>query len=114
MDKKYYGVLTKSEGDYILYSHEGEINITEELKSFWQKDQVINIKIYSDEKVHPLLNESDCYLEYRRDNTGEYKMHGNIINIDNILDRSLGHRLDIIIRWRNGENANDTKIIHKS
>lgn len=116
MQKNYFGVITKRHDGYILFTHKSEINMSEELKHFWKLDVPVHITIESE--TRKMLNEDKCEIYYDKDADKKYKLHINDINLEQILEGSIGKQLDITIRWNNvdtnGGSEHGAKSIHKS
>lgn len=101
MNKNYYGVLTKEGKDFMIYSHDAEINFSQELKHFWQREIPLHIKIESNERK--LMDENKCEIYYDRNANRQYQFHINGRNIEEILQKSIGKQLDITLNYKNGE-----------
>lgn len=95
MRHTYYGVLTKKSSGFILYNHKCEINISEEIKFFWQMALPIHIKIETNDKV--LLNQFDDEIYYDKNSQGKYQLHINDICIDDVLERAIFKQIYITV-----------------
>ena len=112
MVKNYYGVLTKTSRGYTLFTHKSEVNLSDELKYFWQLDRPIHRIIESESRR--LLDECKCEIYYDKDNNKKYKFHINGINIEDIFENSIGRQLDIALNFESGDIEHGSKYIHKS
>jgi hypothetical protein len=104
------GVLTKTGQGFILYNHKGEVNLTEVLKTFWQLDTPVHIKIESD--VRTLLDERHCDIYLARDEKKQYKYHINGINIENVLEHALFNLIYVLVETEREDRMDGS--IHKS
>lgn len=95
MRRSYNGVLTKTGNGFILYNHRCELNISEELKSFWQTALPIHIKIETDNRV--LLDQSDDEIYYDKNSKGKHQLHICDICIDDVLERAIFKQIYITI-----------------
>lgn len=106
MIRKYSGVVTKLDNDYVLYTNGEDINLNYILKDLYMKYANTHIKINND--ARQLLNEEgEIYLD--RDDKKQYKLHINNINVENLLQQNLYKLIDIKI---DSEDAYET--IHNS
>lgn len=108
----YFGVVNKEGKNFIIYTHCSEINLSNELKDLWQKAVPVHIKIESN--ARKLLDECKCELYYDKDKNKQYKLHINDINVEEILQKSIGKQLDITLTYRNEDGEYGTEHIHKS
>lgn len=97
MEKMLNGVLTKTGQGFMLYNQKCELNLSDELKHFWQKAVPIHLRIELDDyKV--LLNQRDDEIYYDKDSKGKYKLHINGICIDDVLERAIFKQIYVIIK----------------
>ena len=111
VNNNYFGVLTKDGKDFKIFTYCSDVNLSEKLRNFWQKDIPVHIKIETNNKR--LLDESKCELYYDRDKNREYKLHINGINIEEILQKSIGKQLDITITHEIGDRAYGTELLYQ-
>jgi hypothetical protein len=109
MKRELNGTLTKTGEGYILYTYNSELNLNEVLKTFWQLDTPVHIKIESDTRT--LLDEKNCDIYFARDEKKKYKYHINGINIENILEHALFKLLYVIVET---EREDSTDGMHQS
>ncbi len=106
MQRNYHGILTKTATGYILFNYQCELNLNNELKSFWKTGRQVHIKIDSDDRI--LLNENCCDIYYDRDNKSKkYQFHINGRNIEKILEHALFKQLYITIEELGSEDWQD-------
>ena len=101
MKRELSGVLTKTGQGFILYNHKGEVNLTDVLKTFWQLDTPVHIKIElnADTKI---MDERDCEIYLDRDMDRKYKYHINDRNIEDLLECGIYQQVNVLIETKNG------------
>jgi hypothetical protein len=108
----YFGVLAKEGKDFVIYTYCSEINLSKELKDLWQGGVQVHIRIESN--ARKLLDESKCELYYDRDKNKQYKLHINDVDIEQILQKSIGKQLDITITHEIGDKVYEADNVHTS
>jgi hypothetical protein len=95
MRHSYNGVLTKKSSGFILYNDACELNLSEELKSFWKMALPTHIKIETNNRV--LLDQTDEEIYYDKNSKGIYQLHICDICIDDVLERAIYKQIYITI-----------------
>jgi hypothetical protein len=98
----YCGVIGYKNGDIELYTHNSSLNLTNELKYYWQNEIPVHMTIKSD--VRNLLNETD-ELVYEKDEKGKWKLHINGRNVDQILRNAYGKKIEVTIEMLNAQDS---------
>jgi len=92
--RTYSGVITKTTNGFEIFTHKSCVNLSEELKTYWQHAWPAHMVVYGD-IARKILDEKDDEIRLDKDHRNQYKYFIGNTNIDAFLDRNIGKLLYI-------------------